>query len=188
MSNPRLGETVLVYGAGLIGLGVVAACARRGCRVIAVDLDDRRLALAEKLGADHVLNSRTQDVQAEVLKLAPQLPDTVFEATGIPACLDSAIALCRKGGKFIWQGNYGKDPVALHFLPPHGKQLQMFFPCDDGLAPCRRAVLKNMAAGALDWAATITHRIPAAASAAFYDRINRGQASDVLGAVIRWCE
>jgi threonine dehydrogenase-like Zn-dependent dehydrogenase len=43
-----------------------------------------------------------------------------------------------------------------------------------------------MASGALPWDKTITHRVPAAESAAFYDRINKKQAPDVIGAVIRW--
>ena len=40
----------------------------------------------------------------------------------------------------------------------------MFFPCDDGLQPCRRAVVKNMASGALPWEHCITHRVTAAAA------------------------
>jgi threonine dehydrogenase-like Zn-dependent dehydrogenase len=42
MTNPRMGQTVVVYGTGLIGLGVVAACAHRGCVVLAVDLNEKR--------------------------------------------------------------------------------------------------------------------------------------------------
>ena len=43
MANPRMGEVVVVYGVGLIGLGVVAACAHRGCVVVAVDLESARV-------------------------------------------------------------------------------------------------------------------------------------------------
>ena len=62
----------------------------------------------------------------------------------------------------------------------------MFYPCDDGMAPCRQAVLKNMAMGALQWEKTITHRVNADDSAELYDAINKGEAKDVVGAVIRW--
>jgi len=110
----------------------------------------------------------------------------VFEATGIPACIDPAVALARPYGKFVLQGNYGADPIAFHFLPPHGKRLTWFYPCDDGLEPCRRAVLKNMAMGALDWRQVITHRVRAEDSPAFYDALNRGRAHDVVGALIDW--
>jgi len=186
MANPRMGQTVVVYGVGLIGLGVVAACAHRGCVVVAVDLAPARLALAGRMGADRLIDATGQDVAAEVRRLAPDGADAVFECTGLPQCLDPAIALCRTHGSFVWQGNYGAEPVSLHFLPPHGKRLRMFFPCDDGLAPCRRAVLKNIAGGALKWERTITHRIDAADAPAMFDRINKGQAPDVIGMVIRW--
>jgi len=186
MANPRMGQKVVVYGAGLIGLGVVAACVHRGCEVIAVDVNARALEMARTFGADVCLNSRECDVAAEIDRIAPGGADVVFEATGIPACLDPAIALCRPFGTFVWQGNYGAAPVALHFLPPHGKQLNMVFPCDDGHVPCRRATLRNMAMGALRWEQTITHRTPAEDAPDLFTRINMGEAKDVLGAVIQW--
>jgi len=185
MANPRMGESVVVFGTGLIGLGVVAACAHRGCEVIAVDLNAGRLAVASAMGADHVIDGSTEDVGAAVHRIAPEGADVVFESTGIPACIDQAIPLCRTHGKYVWQGNYGADPVSFHFLVPHGKRLQMFFPCDDGLQPCRRAVLKNMAMGALDWERTISHRVIYTEAPAMYERINAGDLG-VLGMVIRW--
>ena len=185
MANPRMGETVVVFGAGLIGLGVVAACSQRGCIVVAIDLADQRLEVAKQLGADHVINSKTQNVQETLKQIAPAGADVVFEATGIPACIDMAIALCKTHGKFVYQGNYGAAPISYHFLPPHGKRLTAFYPCDDGLAACRRAVIKNMAMGTLPWEITITHQVPAAEAPALFTAINGGQ-DDILGAVIDW--
>jgi L-iditol 2-dehydrogenase len=185
MANPRMGETVVVHGVGMIGLGVVAACAHRGCVVIAVDISDKALEIAGELGADHLVNGSKQDVYAEVTKTAPGGADVVFECTGSSKCINDAVALCRQHGSFVWQGNYGAAPVSLDFLPAHNRRLKMFFPCDDGLAPCRRAVVKNMAMGALKWEQTITHRIDYTEAPAFYDRINQG-ATDALGIVIRW--
>jgi len=186
MANPRMGETVAVYGVGMIGLGVVAACSHRGCVVVAIDVQPNRLEIARRLGADHVLDAGSQSVEEELKKIAPEGADVVFESTGLPQCLDPAIALCKPFGKFVWQGNYGEAPVSVHFLPAHGKRLQMFFPCDDGMAPCRRAVLKNMSMGALKWEECVTHRVAAEEAPALYERINAGQAADVVGAVIQW--
>jgi len=64
--------------------------------------------------------------------------------------------------------------------------LTAYFPCDDGLAPCRRTVLANMASGALPWGETITHRVAWSEAASFYESVNTGAAPDVLGAVIDW--
>ncbi len=188
MANPRMGQCVVVYGVGLIGLGVVAACAHRGCTVIAVDISDKPLSIARKMGADHLINGSLQDVAAEVKQIAPDGADVVFECTGIPECLDRAIPLCREQGRFVWQGNYGAAPVSLHFLPAHERRLRMFFPCDDGLQPCRRAVVKNMATGALRWEYCITHRIPFTEAPEVFRRINAGKEKDIVGVVINWLE
>ena len=185
MANPRMGHKVVVHGVGLIGLGVVAACSHRGCSVVAADLDAKRLAVARKLGADDVIDISLQDPVDELERIVPGGADVVFECTGIGACIDTAVQFCRTHGTFVWQGNYGSAPLSLHFLPAHARRLSMVFPCDDGLEPCRRAVLKNMAMGVLPWHHTITHRVDAPAAPELYDAINRGEA-DVLGAVIRW--
>jgi len=186
MANPRMGETVVVYGAGLIGQGVIASCAHRGCVVVAVDINERQLEVAKTMGADYVINGRFADVAEEVKSIAPEGADVVFECTGIPQCIDPAIALCRKYGSFVWQGNYGSDPVSMHFLPPHGRRLKMFFPCDDGWQPCRRAVVKNMAMESLKWEQCISHRIAFTEAPTMFKRINEGKEKDIVGVVINW--
>ncbi len=185
-ANPRMGQTVVVYGVGQIGQGVVAACAHRGCNVIVVDVREQRLDIALSMGADHAIDGAKQDVSSAVAAIAPDGADVVFECTGRPDCIDAAIALCRPHGSFVWQGNYGEAPVTLRFLAAHGRRLQMFFPCDDGLQACRRAVIKNMASGALPWERCITHRIKWAEAPDMYARINAGTDADVLGVVIDW--
>ncbi len=186
MSNPRTGDLVVVSGVGLIGLSVVAACKNRGCRVVAVDIAPNRLEIAERLGADFIINASDQIVPDEIKRIEPKMADVVFECTGIPELLDSAIALCRPSGKFVWQGNYGSAPVSLNFLSPHLKQLTMYFPCSDGGLPFRMAALHNMATGSLKLQEAITHRVDADYAPILFDRINKNQALEVVGAVIRW--
>jgi threonine dehydrogenase-like Zn-dependent dehydrogenase len=89
-------------------------------------------------------------------------------------------------GSFVWQGHYGSEPVSMHFVAPHGRRLRMFFPSDDGLQLCRRAVIKNMAMGALQWEQCITHRVPFAAAPAMFERIHAGKDKDIIGVVINW--
>lgn len=187
MAGVRLGDVVAVQGAGLIGLGVVAAAKLRGAIIVAIDLDERKLAVARRLGADHLIQAGREDVGQALRAIAPQGADVVFESTGVPALLDSAFALCRSHGKFVFQGNYGTEPISFHFLVPHGKRVTAYFPCDDGHVPCRRAIMQLLASGALKWGETITHRVDAKDAPALYTHINQGgNASDILGAVIRW--
>ncbi len=186
MAGPKMGDVVVVNGAGMIGLGVVSAASLRGCFVIAIDIDDARLKVAGKLGADVLINAASQNVLEEVQKIALDGADVVLECSGIPACINSSVELCRQYGKFVWQGNYGESPVELSFLPAHNRRLTMFFPCDDGLVPCRRAVLKNMASGALPWQEVITHHIPCAEAPGFYTEINTGKTDGIIGATLQW--
>lgn len=103
MTNPRMGQTVVVYGTGLIGLGVVAACAHRGCVVLAVDLNEKRLAVAKQLGADYSISGESGDVQAEVKKIAPEGPMSSLSARGFPSAsirpLRSAVNMAVLSGR-----------------------------------------------------------------------------------------
>ena len=186
MAKPGAGHTVVVNGCGLIGLGVVAEVARRGLRVIAVDVNEKRLAMARSFGADHIINPGTADLKETVEQIIPGGLDYVFECTGLPECIDPAISLCKRFGTYVWQGNYGKGLVQFDFSAAHSRRLTMLFPCNDGGPPFRRAVIKNMASGILPWDKVITHRITAEDSPQFYHEINTGKANDVIGAVIAW--
>jgi threonine dehydrogenase-like Zn-dependent dehydrogenase len=171
---------------GLIGLGALVAARLRGAIAIAVDMDERRLALAREMGADYTIDSGKEDVAQRVQQIHPGGADVVFEGTGIPACLDTAFALSRLHGKFVFLGNYGNAPISFHFLVPHVKQLTAFFPCNDGLKPCRDAVLRNVATGAIPWHKTISHTVPYTDAPALYADINHNRIQDLLGAVIKW--
>ncbi len=185
MANPTTGEHVVVYGAGLIGQGVIASCVSRGCVVTAVDVNPKSLELARLMGATTLINPKESNIVEEIKKITPDGADVVFECTGLPRCIDIAIELCRTFGKFIWQGNYGSAPVNMHFLPAHNRRLKMFFPCDDGGPAYRRAVINNMSSGRLPWNHAISHRVTCTEAASWYERINKGD-SDVIGMIIQW--
>ncbi|MCX5659360.1 MAG: zinc-binding dehydrogenase [Planctomycetota bacterium] len=186
MAGPRLGERVVVHGVGQIGLGVVAACVHRGCRVVVVDVQARQLELGLEFGAEAAVNANDTNAGEAIGRLFPGGADYVFECTGIPSCVNPTVRWCRTGGGYVWQGNYGQKPVEFDFISAHARKLRMYLPCDDGLRPSRRAVTRNMATGALPWAKAITHRVSAAEAPAFFDRVNRGLEKSVVGAVVKW--
>jgi 2-desacetyl-2-hydroxyethyl bacteriochlorophyllide A dehydrogenase len=186
MAGVQMGDVVAFHGVGLIGLGALVAARLRGAIPVAIDLDDKRLALAKEMGAEYTIHSGQEDVKARMEEIKPGGADVVFEGTGIPACLDMAFSLCRLHGKFIFLGNYGNAPISFHFLVPHVKQLTAFFPCNDGLKPSREAVLRNVATGAIPWGKTISHVVPYQNSPALYTDINRNCIGDLIGAVIQW--
>ncbi|MBI3209750.1 MAG: galactitol-1-phosphate 5-dehydrogenase [Candidatus Solibacter usitatus] len=103
----RMGDTALVVGTGMIGLLTVQAARVAGCtRVFAVDLDDTKLALARKLGADETFNPRTDDVVKAIQdRTDGRGADVAFEAVGATDPIKTAIAACRKGGTVTLIGN-----------------------------------------------------------------------------------
>jgi len=106
-------DTVLVFGCGMIGLGAISGAALlRGARVIAVDVDDAKLALAQKAGAAVTINSKTQDLAARVQELTQgDGPAVVIEAVGLPATFRAAVDLVAFAGRVVYIG-YAKEAVS----------------------------------------------------------------------------
>ncbi len=102
-----LGDTAVVVGSGLIGLLVIQAARLAGCTsVIAVDLDQQRLELARRLGADVALDAGKVDVPAEIRRLTDgRGAAVVFEVVGAAATVHTAVESARKGGTVTLVGN-----------------------------------------------------------------------------------
>jgi L-iditol 2-dehydrogenase len=101
-----LNDTAVVVGAGIIGLLLVQALRAAGCgRIVAIDLDQKRLDLAHKLGADVALRSDASDVRAEVTRLTGgRGADLSFEVVGIAPTVQLATDCLRKGGQLVLVG------------------------------------------------------------------------------------
>ncbi|MGE6758289.1 zinc-binding dehydrogenase [Corallococcus interemptor] len=103
----KIGDAVVVFAQGPIGL-----CATVGARlmgaslVIGVDGDEARLSMARKLGADVVLDFRSQDVVAEVKRLTGGGVDVAIEALGTPQTFESALRSLNPGGTLSSLGVY----------------------------------------------------------------------------------
>ena len=182
----RMGDRVAVLGAGLIGLGVVAAARLRGAHVTVIDQDRFRLDIAEAIGADLTVCASSPDAESRLKEILGEGADVVFEATGVPACVDVALSYCRPRGKFVFMGNYGEASLPFRFLTAHWKQLTAYFPSDDGYQPSREAVTKLIASGGIHWERVITHRVKADEAAGFYSKLARNEINNVLGVVIDW--
>jgi alcohol dehydrogenase len=108
------GDTVAVVGAGPVGLSVMMTAGLYGAaRIIAIDLDDNRLALAKQFGATDGVNSGTEGWQEQVMAMTDGLGvDVAVEAVGIPVTLEACTELVRPGGTVANCGVHGK-PVEL---------------------------------------------------------------------------
>ncbi len=100
--RPELGESVVVYGLGVLGLLTVQYCRLSGARpVIGVDLYERRLEMAKQAGAHAVINGR-EDVPARVAELTGgRMADLLFEITGNPDIIESEFRVLRRFGRAV---------------------------------------------------------------------------------------
>lgn len=95
--EPRLGDSMLIVGAGTMGLLLLQLALRGGAsRVAMLDLNAQRLTLAEKLGA-----YRTATHIDALLDIEPLGFDCVVDATGVPKAIETAFKAVKRGGKFM---------------------------------------------------------------------------------------
>jgi threonine dehydrogenase-like Zn-dependent dehydrogenase len=107
------GDAVAVIGCGAIGLGVTAGAKFRGGRVIAIDVDDAKLELAQACGAEHVINSQCEPLHERLLELTGGLgPRVVVEAVGLAATYQTAVEEACYAGRVVCLG-YAKAPIPL---------------------------------------------------------------------------
>lgn len=104
-------DTVMVIGCGMIGLGAIVRAALRGARVIAVDIDEKKLELARRLGAAYGLDSTKEDFKQRLSEITGgDGPDVVVEAVGSPFTYNLAISEVSFAGRVVFIG-YSAAPV-----------------------------------------------------------------------------
>jgi predicted dehydrogenase/threonine dehydrogenase-like Zn-dependent dehydrogenase len=131
-ADPRLGETVAVIGLGLLGQITLQLLKAAGCRVIGLDLDDRRISLARELGADVAQNSSRVDVNEEVKRFtAGNGVDAaiITAATTSDAISQQAMELTRKKGRVVVVGAVG---LGLKRSPFYEKEIDFLISCSYG--------------------------------------------------------
>lgn len=104
------GDTVMVIGAGTIGLFILQGCRLRGAaNVIVADINNFRLDLAKRLGADTVVNPLEQDLKECVAEQTDgKGADVTLEAVGYAKTFDTAVSLTKLGGYVVAVGNLEK--------------------------------------------------------------------------------
>ena len=103
------GETVLIQGAGLLGLNLIALAKQAGAKkIIVTDISRDRLAMAEKFGATTTLNAKQLNEQDVLLNLLSQTDgrgvDVAFEVCGVKEGVALAIRALRIGGRYLIAG------------------------------------------------------------------------------------
>jgi alcohol dehydrogenase len=151
------GDTVVVVGAGPIGLAaMLAAKLLSPSHVVAVDLAETRLEAAKQFGADVVVNNSVDDPVARVAELTSGLgADVAIEAVGIPETFELCTRLIRPGGRVANIGVHGR-PATLHLEDLWIKNVTIRTGLVD--TSSTPTLLRLVAAHQIDTARFVTHR------------------------------
>lgn len=105
-------DVVMVIGCGMVGMGAIVRSVMRGATVVAADIDDQKLALAKRMGATYVINTKTEDVHARLSEITGGFgPDVVIEAVGSVPTYQMAINEVAFTGRVACIG-YAKSEVS----------------------------------------------------------------------------
>ena len=171
-ANIRIGDTVVIFAQGPIGLCATAGARLLGAStIIAVDGNDHRLGISKKLGADITLNFNTCDVIDEIMKLTGgRGADSSIEALGTQATFESALRVLKPGGTLSSLGVFSSDltiPLAA-FAAGLGDHKINTALCPGGKERMRR-LMNIVASGRLDLGVMVTHTYPLDNIVAAYD-------------------
>lgn len=116
---PRVGDYGVVIGCGAMGLWCIQAlCGNLMAGIIAVDIDDNKLALAKEFGATHTINSKNENVAEKIAEITKgHMADFVIEGTGIESVLSSGVEYLRNAGRLIIMSSHEKSCKEFDFRP-----------------------------------------------------------------------
>jgi len=176
------GMTVMVIGAGAVGLAAIQGALLAGAgRVIAVDPNPARRAMAERAGAATLCDPAAEDAVALAKSLtAGRGADIVIEAAGVPAAFRTSVEAVRPGGQVVWLGKLGVNDEASFRWGALMQERRIIRRSYGGARPAEDFPLMAQAYldGKLDLDGLITARIG-------LDDINEGFAALARGEAIR---
>ena len=204
--QPTLGETVVVTGLGLIGLVAVQLLRAHGCRVLGLDFDASKLALAREFGAETVNLAAGEDpiAVAQAYSRGRGVDAVLITAsTKSNEPIHQAATMCRKRGRIVLVGVVGMEMSRADF---YEKELSFQVSCSYG--PGRydpeyeerghdypigfvrwteqrnfEAILDMLADGRLNFKSLVSHRFPVSSAEEAYRLISEG---NPLGVVLEY--
>jgi alcohol dehydrogenase len=177
------GDTVVVVGAGPIGLAtIMTAKLYTPARIVAIDLADSRLEKARVFGADVTINNGREDAVAMIQELTHGLgADVAVEAVGVPETFELCTAIVRPGGHVANVGVHG-HPATLHLETLWIKDITITTGLVDTFTTPR--LLQLIAEGRLDATPFATHHFALDETLEAYDTFGAAAETDALKVVL----
>jgi alcohol dehydrogenase len=178
------GDTVAIVGAGPVGIAVLlTAQFYSPAEIFMIDLDDNRLAVAKKLGATTLINSKDGRAAHKVMELVGGAGvDVAIEAVGLPATFDICQAIVGAGGRIANVGVHGK-PVELHMEKLWDRNISLTTRLvDTATIPM---LLKVVESGKLQPSKLVTHRFAMSDIMKAYDTFGNAARDGALKVVLK---
>ena len=153
-------EVVLVLGSGTIGAVILQTCKEKGCKVICADINESSLGRALSYGADHVINTRQENLVERVQEITQgQGVDVIFDSACYPGSLTEVMqsGIITNGGRIVPLG-FCMEPEQITQAMINGRELKII----GSRMSCGQFVptIEKMAAGKLVSAGMVSHYIP----------------------------
>jgi 2-desacetyl-2-hydroxyethyl bacteriochlorophyllide A dehydrogenase len=200
ISRVVLGETVVIFGMGIVGLlALQIARAFGAIRLVAIDLSDLRLEVAKRVGADVTAKPGETDLEALVKELTRgEMAEVVIEATGNPKVFPMALKLAGTLGRVVALGSpRGNTPEMDLYTELHSEGVQLLG-AHSATHPAvaspynkwtvirnREIFLELLRRGRIETAPMITHRLPFAAAADAY-RLLLADRTQAVGVILEY--
>lgn len=197
--EPHLGETVAVFGLGVIGQVVAQLARLSGARVIAVDLVGQRLELARRLGVEVVIDGGQGEVAEQVKQLTDgRGADVCFEVSGSTRALHEAIRACAYSSRVVAVGFYQGEGAGLSLGEEyHHNRIALVCSQISGVNPAlqhrwdkprlTRAFMQLVADGRVALEPLVSHLVPFREAAAAFELLD-GDTASVMQAVLSFGE
>lgn len=114
--NLQKGQSIAIFGVGGIGSSAIqAAKLRKAAKIIAIDVHDKKLTFAKKLGATHGVNAEKKDVLAEIKRISKDGVDCAIDASGVKSAMETGFAALKYPGTLVIAGNLPKgQTISFH--------------------------------------------------------------------------
>jgi len=157
------GESAVIFGAGPVGLSFIRFCKLLGLGpVIAVEIDEGKLAEAKRMGADYVYNGLECDAVAEVRKMFPEGVDNIIDAAGSNALINQAMKMVKYNGKICCYGISSETSMQLDWggAPYNWQLLFVQWPSKKEEAEAHEQVLAWLRSGEVGFDDFISDAVP----------------------------
>ncbi|VTT98032.1 zinc-type alcohol dehydrogenase : Alcohol dehydrogenase GroES domain protein OS=Pirellula staleyi (strain ATCC 27377 / DSM 6068 / ICPB 4128) GN=Psta_0941 PE=4 SV=1: ADH_N: ADH_zinc_N [Gemmataceae bacterium] len=160
-ANPRADETVLVIGAGPIGLSVIEFAKLTGARVVVMDINEQRLRFVrEKMGVADTIQAQGFEADRDAFTelTGGKLGNVVVDATGSAKSMMAAYNFVGFAGRLVWVG-ITQDPLTVTQPLMHRREMT-FLASRNAVSPEFTRIVRLIEGGVIDTRPWITHSVP----------------------------